>query len=170
MEHESGGAVFRLPDPQLSDELGRMDEIRVELQKSLPDTGKGGFRLTESPFFLKLCPRVVFDPDDASLIKGMYLPLQYWRCLESDPSIRGSRGGKAVGFNNVGRYFDNSSFATLVAGGWVGTTTNQSQVLEAAVREILQTGRTVTLAVKTEVPKEQGSNLENVELDDPSLE
>jgi hypothetical protein len=100
----------------------------------------------------------------------MYLPLQYWRCLESDPSIRGSRGGKAVGFNNVGRYFDNSSFATLVAGGWVGTTTNQSQVLEAAVREILQTGRTVTLAVKTEVPKEQGSNLENVELDDPSLE
>ena len=59
-----------------------------------------GFRLTPNPFFLKLCPRVVFDPDDASLIKGMYIPLAYWRRLEMDPKIRGRQNGHAVSFNN----------------------------------------------------------------------
>lgn len=151
MEHEAGGVMFRLPNEQLAKELRRMDAAWSELQKCVADASMGGFRLMNNPFFVKLCPRVAFDPDDASLIKGMYLPLDYWRCLERDPIISGPREGKRITFENVGRYFSNTSFADLVAGGWIGTTTNQTSVLEAVIREVLQTGRTVTIAVKHQV-------------------
>ena len=38
-----------------------------------------GYRLSENPFFLKFCPRVVFNPDDKGLFKGIYLPLDLWK-------------------------------------------------------------------------------------------
>jgi hypothetical protein len=152
MEQEPGGALFRLPNKDLEEEILRMDAVWTELAKCAPDRERRGFRLTEKPFFLKLCPRIVFDPDDASLVKGMYLPLDYFRRFEADPAIGGPRRGKVVTYDNVGRYFDNTSFASLVAGGWIGTTLNQSSKLEAAIRDILRTGRTVTFAVRSETP------------------
>jgi hypothetical protein len=155
MEQEAKGVRFRLPNRQLDEELKRMEAVWTELQKCADDTGMNGFRLTPNPFFLKLCPRVVFDPDDASLIKGMYIPLAYWRRLEMDPKIRGRQNGHAVSFDNVGRYFDNTSFAHLVGGGWIGTTTNQTAILGAAIREIVESGRTVTIAVKRDVEPER---------------
>jgi hypothetical protein len=154
MEQEFKGVRFRLPNRQLDEELKRMEAVWAELQKCADDTATSGFRLTPNPFFLKLCPRVVFDPDDASLIKGMYIPLGYWRRLEVDPNIRGRRNGHAISFDNVGRYFDNTSFAHLVAGGWIGTTTTQTAILGTAIREIVESGRTVTIAVKRDVERE----------------
>jgi hypothetical protein len=153
MEQEASGAIFRLPNEKLTEEMARMDSVWAELRKCAPDHERAGFRLTQNPFFLKLCPRLVFDPDDASLVKGMYLPVEYWRRLELDPAINGRRKGKAVRYENVGRYFDNTSFASLVAGGWIGTTGPQSVLLEQAIRQILMTGRTVTLAVRSEQPR-----------------
>ena len=86
MEHEAGPAAgFRLPNNQLEKELKRMEQSWAGYQSCPPDTDLDGFRLKENPFFLKLCPRIVFDPDDAGLIKGMYLPLEYWRRLERAP-------------------------------------------------------------------------------------
>ena len=101
------------------------------------------------------CPRIVFDPDDASLIKGMYIPLEYWRRLENHPSIEGRQDGRAVTFDNVGRYLNNTSFSDLVAGGWIGTTTHQTAILDPVVREILETGRTVTIVVKRDLTQEE---------------
>ena len=157
MKHGSGTAAFRLPNEQLEKELKRMEELRAKFRACPADTGLDGFRLKENPFFLKLCPRVVFDPDDASLIKGMYLPLEYWRRLERDPCIKGGRDGKVVTFDNTGRYFDNTSFAHLVADDWIGTTTPQTAILDVVIREILETGRTVTIAVKRDLSSEEQS-------------
>jgi hypothetical protein len=148
MEHEAAGAVFRLPNEQLAKEIERMESILTEMQACHPNDCLKGFRLDETPFFLKLCPRIVFDPDDAGLVKGMYLPLNYWKLLQKDENTRGGRGGQRVTYGNVLRYFDNSAFVSLVANGWVGTTLAQSAVLASAIRAALETGKAVALAVK----------------------
>ena len=155
MENESGTVRFRLPNEQLTAELRRMEELWLELQKASQDDGLGAYRLKDNPFFLKLCPRIVFDPDDASLVKGMYIPLEYWRLLEKDPSILGPSDGRAVTYDNVGRFLNNTSFGHLVAGGWIGTTLSQTAVLDSVIREILETGRTVTIAVKRDLTVEE---------------
>lgn len=143
MEEEVGGARFRLPNEQLAKELARMAELAAELEQCEQDTRLSGFRLTPNPFFLKLCPRIVFDPDSFGLIRGMYIPVEYWRRLELDPSIDGKRDGRAVSFQNAGRYFDNTTFAELVAKGWVGTTGKQSELLDTLIRDIVESGRSV---------------------------
>ena len=40
----------------------------------------------------------------------------------------------------------------MVASSWVGTTITQSQSLEAVIRAVLESGRTVTFAVKRSPP------------------
>lgn len=152
MEYEAGTtARFRLPNDQLESELQRMEELWAQFGGCPPDADLDGFRLKENPFFLKLCPRIVFDPDDAGLVKGMYLPVEYWRRLERAPDIRGARGGKVITFDSAKRHFDNTTFAQLVAGGWIGTTTRQTAVLDGVITEILEAGRTVTIAIKRDL-------------------
>jgi hypothetical protein len=149
MEDEWGPPTFRLPNAQLAKELERMEALATKLRECEPDGRLSGFRLAHNPFFLKFCPRIVFDPDSRSLIKGMYIPLEYWRRLEGDPCIEGERGGRAVTYRNVGRYFSNTSFVELVAGGWIGTTGAQTDFLDPLIREIVESGRTVTIAIKS---------------------
>lgn len=141
-------ALFRLPNSQLTQEISRMDTLLEELRACPSDTSCDGFRLTENPFFLKLCPRLVFNPDDIGLIPGMYLPLEYWKLLEQHPRIQGPMGGRHVSYKNIGRYFDNTSFTMVVAKAWVGTTPNQSMVLREAIRQTLEAGKAVAVAVK----------------------
>lgn len=153
MEREDGPngvpqAVFRLPNTQLAEEIRRMDALLATIQACPADTSHDGYRLTENPFFLKLCSRLVFNPDDIGLVPGMYLPLDYWKLLVQSPGIPGPRGGLRVTFENAGRHFDNSSFTTIVSKSWVGTTPSQSDVLKEAIRQTLETGKAVAIAVK----------------------
>lgn len=155
-------AVFRLPDAQLKEEIDRMDAVLDALKSCTPNTDIGGFRLTENPFFLKLCPRLVFNPDDVGLVPGMYLPLDYWKLLEKDPGIKGPKGGLRITFNNAKRHFDNTSFTTVVSKAWVGTTPSQSQVLQEVIRKTLETGKAVAIAVKPKKSDEPKENDEEV--------
>ena len=84
MENGANGPEFRWNvNDRLADEINRMDRLLEELRK-LPDSGAPySFRLHSNPFFLKLCPRVVFNPDDKGLFNGMYLPLDLWKGLAS---------------------------------------------------------------------------------------
>lgn len=154
-ENGIGHAVFRLPNAQLVEEIARMDAMLMELRACDPNAVHDGFRLTDNPFFLKLCPRLVFNPDDIGLVPGMYLPLDYWKLLEQHPGIKGPRGGLRVTYDNVGRHFDNSAFTTVVAKAWVGTTPSQSAVLRDVIRQTIETGKAVAIAVK---PKEQDAS------------
>jgi len=79
----------------------------------------------------------------------MYLPLDLWKCLATHPATQGPRGGRLLTYYNEGRKLTNSEFVTLIANAWIGTTVLQSAVLEQAARSVLETGKTVTLAVKT---------------------
>jgi hypothetical protein len=156
MEKADDGAVFRFPNVQLTDEIARMDRALQDLRQCSPNIERNGFRLLDNPFYLKFCSRLIFNPDDAGLVPGMYLPLDYWRLIEADPSLVGPGGGRQVTFGNVGRYFDNTRFITLVAGAWIGTTISQSEVLRRVIREIVGGGRALTLAVKTDTGDHDG--------------
>ena len=154
MEREKDESVFRLPNAQLDKEIKRMQAILDELKKYSQCNEKGGFRLNTNPFFLKLCSRMVFNPDDAGLIPGMYIPLDYWNVLSIDQSISGPKGGKAINYKNVGRYFDNTEFVQLVSKAWVGTTINQSQILEKTIQSSIESGKAVAIGIKTDIPRD----------------
>ena len=156
-------AVYRLPNAQLKEEIDRMDTVLSALKACAPNTGIGGFRLTENPFFLKLCSRLVFNPDDVCLVPGMYLPLDYWKLLESDPGIQGPKGGLRITYENAKRHFDNTAFTTVVSKAWVGTTPSQSQVLQDVIRATLETGKAVAIAIKPKKSTEPRDDDQEVE-------
>jgi hypothetical protein len=158
MEKEGPDDVYRFPNGQLSEEIDRMDSVTSELVKVRSNSEADGYRLSEDPFFLKICPRIVFQPDDISLIKGMYLPLEYWKMLSIHPDMIGPKGGKRLSYKNVRRYFNNTEFVTLAAGGWVGTNIEQSKLLEKAIQSTLESGRAVVFAVNNEKDKRHRNN------------
>jgi hypothetical protein len=149
----SGKAEFRLPSPQLDAEIARMDATLAAISALSDDESRDSFRLHGNPFFLKLCARHVFNPDDGGLFPGMYLPLDYWRRLVLHEATEGTRGGRLVTFENVGRKLSESEFIPLVAGAWVGTGISQSTVLERVVREVIENGKAITLAVQSRTGK-----------------
>ena len=150
MERASGGkATFRLPDAQLELEIERMEATSLAIAALPEDEARDSFRLNGGPFFLKLCSRHIFNPDDGGLFPGMYLPLEYWRRLVLDDATKGPRNGRLVTFENVGRKLSESEFILLVAGAWVGTAASQSSLLEQVVREVIESGKAVALAVRS---------------------
>jgi hypothetical protein len=143
----AGKAEFRLPDAQLDVEIARMTATIDSLAEIPGDPDRDSFRLHEGPFFLKLCSRHLFNPDDGGLFPGMYLPLDYWRRLVEDDATLGERGGRLVTFENVGRRLSEADFISLVAGGWIGSNAAQSNALQQVVRDVIESGRAVAFAV-----------------------
>ena len=150
MEKEKFDSVYRFPNEQLTEEINRMDTITSELNKVQSNVEADGFRLSENPFFLKICSRIDFEPNNVGLIKGMYLPIKYWKMISNHPSMVGPKGGKRLSYKNVRRYFDNTQFVNLASGGWVGTNIEQSKLLVKAIRSTIESGRSVVFAVKNE--------------------
>jgi hypothetical protein len=153
MEKDDGeGSIFRLPDTQLAAEISRMAALLASLGSLPADKEHDAFRLNLNPFFLKLCPRMIFKPDDIGLTKGMYLHLDHWKAIEASghQSFFGPKGGRRVSYGNVRRFLNNSEFVSLVANAWVGTTPSQSALLATLVRAVVENGKAVIVAVKTE--------------------
>jgi hypothetical protein len=138
---------------QFVQEIARMDALLTELGKIQSGSDPDGYRFSENPFFLKFCPRVVFNPDDKGLFKGIYLPLDLWKRADAAGKLKGSKGGNVLTFANVGRRINNSEFVGLVSNSWVGTSIEQSAILGPAIREALASGKTVTFAIKHIVRK-----------------
>ena len=157
MEKENDKFIFRLPNSQLSEEITRMDSILNSLELTEGNELIHDYRISEKPFFIKICPRLEFTPDNVGLSSGMYIPLDYIKLLQNDKCIEGKRGGKGITYNNVGRYFDNTAFKTIIEGGWIGTNQNQSLLLEEIIKDILQNGKTAVLAIKKRLEKDFAS-------------
>lgn len=156
MRKETNGHAFRWtndPTDDLVKEIARMKDLLKQLDMLGDDGTKEGFRLHTNPFFLKLCPKIVLNPDDKGLFTGMYIPLDYWTRFDQDTCSSGPRGGKYATYENVGRKLNNSEFIPLVAGAWIGSTIPQSAFLSHLVREVLSTGRTVALSIESPGPE-----------------
>jgi len=157
-KHNTLGAVFRHPEKQLTEEVNRMDDFLIQLGKVTASKSKDNVRLSENPFFFKFCPRIQFEPNKTGLTKGMYIPFSYWKALEAEPLETG-RKTKDLAYSTVGRYFDNTSFAMMVANAWVGTSISQSTLLEKWIRDVIGSGRAITFAVKNESAAEENENI-----------
>ena len=130
MEKADEAHEFRWQDKdKFIEEIARMDALLAELAKLQLDREPDGFRFSTNPFFLKFCPRIVFNPDDKGLFKGIYVPLDLWKLLASSGRLKGPTGGNVLSYENVGRRFNNSEFVALVANSWVRTTIGQSVAL-----------------------------------------
>lgn len=158
MEKESDCHRFRLPNKQLSEEISRMESIYDRIKTTRGDNAIGHYRISEAPFFIKICQRLDFKPDDAGLCPGMYISLDYIKMLEKDKCIEGTNGGKGITYDNVGRYFDNTAFKTIIEGGWIGTNPNQSLLIEEIIKDILKHGKTAVVAIKKDLVSRKTSN------------
>jgi hypothetical protein len=140
------GWLYR-PDGNHQDEVARMQSIRF-VSSDPPDVLN--YRLGPGACFFKLCESVVFDPDAAELIRGMYLPFEYF--VASQGSAKGARGGAAYGYSTLPRHLTNTSFVQLVQDGWVGSSGSVSTELRTYVEATVRAGQSVMLAVGTGRP------------------
>lgn len=161
MEKPNEHHEFRWKDgDQLAKEIAQMDITLATLSGIKNESTPDSFRFHDNPFFLKICPRFNFNPDDKGLYPGMYFPLEYWKLLASDDVTLGPKGGRVINFRTTKRRLSNSEFVTIVAGAWVGTTIPQSAALEPIIEEILKSNRTLTFAVKSDDPDDEGDAVE----------
>ena len=77
MEKEGDKFVFRLPNLQFTEEISRMDSIIQSLKSTKGNGFIHDYRFNENPFFVKICPKLEFAPDNVGLSSGMYMPLDY---------------------------------------------------------------------------------------------
>jgi hypothetical protein len=149
MESASGTTHFRLPNKDLNKEIDRMRSIEAQLKAIPIDESKENYRLNSGAFYIKLCARSQFNPDDIKLFPGMYFALDHWLRIASDTSLTGPLRGRLVTNENAGRYIDNDFFIKLVANAWIGTHLEQSAALEVAIRNTLESGKAIALAVES---------------------
>jgi hypothetical protein len=104
----------------------------------------------------------IWNPFDVSPLKHRR-PLIHWghEEIKSDSKAysylpEGPRGGRVLSYDNVGRMLTNTEFIALVANAWVGTTIPQWALLEKAIREVVETGKTITLAIKQQAQSSDG--------------
>ena len=159
LAYEPQGWLYRPSrDANFAAERQRMLDLRSSL--GLPGPGFSApheYRLSGEPFFFKLCSPRLFDQSSDQLIRGMYIPLEYFDLLEASGSLAGPRGGVAIGWDTAGRWLDNTTFARLVGDAWIGTYGQASRSLAEVIRGGLHLGRAVVVAIEEGGPRRFGT-------------
>lgn len=147
---EASGTVYRLSaDRNFKVERDRMIALRRRLPVPGPAfSNPGEFRLNGDPFYFKLCSPRLVEQSSQDLIRGMYIPLEYFDLLAVSGNLAGPRGGESIGWDRAGRWLDNTTFVRLVADAWVGTYGSASRHIAEAIRSGLRIGRAVVVAVE----------------------
>jgi hypothetical protein len=146
MRAESVGVRKELsyrPDSNLTDELERMRRIDDLCQEH-----PGEFRLLSTACWMKLCNPDPLIDDPAALIKGMYFAREHFEELLR--TCQGPRGGTRIGYDNVPRHLNNTTFTELVADGWIGSRGPATDEISWLIRESLETGHAVVVGVQTD--------------------
>jgi hypothetical protein len=147
-DKDEGEAVYRLGDKSYHNELQRMQDFDGLLMKAKPHLlfDLNDYRLHSGTAYFKLCPAEVIDLTSTDMIKGMYIPLDYWELLIKSPKTVGPKGGKLLTFDNVERYFNNTLFIELVQAGWIGSKLMQTNALTDLIKNSINNDRSVLLA------------------------
>lgn len=162
MLRESGEYRYR-PDSQFAEELKRMQDFRDEVSATAESPALlADYRLNPGAFYFKFHESEVFDPVSASLIKGMHIPLDYWELFDASEHSRGPRGGKYVGYDNIGRYLNNTEFEYMVAKGMVGSYGTVTELLINIVRPlVVDLKHSVTVGIKYRMGDDLGGDGED---------
>lgn len=153
VEEQSGWLYRPSGDRNFAPERKRMVDLRARLGLPGPAfSGPDEFRLTGEPFYFKFCSSRLVDQSSDQLIRGMYIPLGFFDLLEASGGLTGPRGGIAIGWDNAGRWLDNTTFTHLVADAWIGTYGQASRQMAEVIRGGLRLGRAVIVAVEETGP------------------
>lgn len=153
LEKSSGGAsdVEReswsyTREQDLAEQLHRMEKIGPSAALNARD-----WRIVQNPFWFKFVRTDAFDPNDARVLRGMYVPSDYLRVGIQSKSFRGPRGGFRIGYDNV-RYVPREPFIELVRRGYSGSTSANSAEITAAISAI-SSGRELVVVSKAHAPR-----------------
>lgn len=147
---EATGSVYRpSADPNFKVERDRMLALRKRLSVPGPAfSSPGEFRLNGDPFYFKFCSPRLVDHSSQDLIRGMYIPLEYFDLLAGSGKLAGPRGGQSISWHSAGRWLDNTTFVHLVADAWIGTYGSASRHIADVIRGGLRIGRAVVVAIE----------------------
>lgn len=139
MKQDKNRKWFYRPDSNHAKEMARMKKIPSQAAKPVDALN---FRLNYGPCYFKLCPSKHEDGFTPGLIKGMYLPIEYFEAIDA----RGPRGGEVYGYETVPRHLNNTQFIDLVRDGWIGSAGEVSKDLQALIESLVGAGDSVVLA------------------------
>ncbi len=146
---ERGGTderwVFR-PDASFDNELKRMRGLTLSTGAN---AAPHSFRLDERCCFLKICATSTPEAFSSELVRGAYLPLAYWDCLETSGALIGPRDGRVLTDRSVGRYLTNTQFIDLVKAAWIGSRGETSATIQKIVEAGLRSNKSLILASAT---------------------
>jgi hypothetical protein len=135
MERDSDDWYYRpASDGHIAEQLDRMRAVDEKcLLSALPGDD---YRLSAAPCWIKLCRSENVIPRTDELIRGMYLTRAYFERLKDDPETpcRGERGAVRFSYGTVPRYLDNTTFAQLVADGWIGSSGTATGLIRSRSR------------------------------------
>jgi hypothetical protein len=95
------------------------------------------YRLHPGCFYLRLSAPETYTPLSPDLMRGLYLPLDFWPIVEALPEVTGSNKGSRVSYNNT-RYLNNTLFSELAQYGWIGTKQKHTDALTEELIKIIQ--------------------------------
>ena len=157
MEHDGDDWYYRPSgDGHITAQLDRMRVVDEKcLLSALPSDD---YRLSAAPCWIKLCRSENVIPRTDELIRGMYLTRAYFEHLKDDPQTpcRGQRGAVRFSYGTVPRYLDNTTFAMLVADGWIGSSGTGTDLIKEQIEASRAGRREPILAFASgQVPKAQ---------------
>lgn len=155
-ERESKGIYYNPKERSQIQELKRMQEIFKLLQKDEKSVRLEEFRLSECPFFFKLCKRNQFKATDHAIIPGAYIPLTQWNMLLKHKSTIGPNGGRQIGYHTLGkRYIGTKTFVDLMQRGFIGTQLLGSKRIAKYIESILEQKHSVIYAIDSRKHEKQ---------------
>jgi hypothetical protein len=136
--------VFRpSADGSLSRELARMRKVpTAPLTAGVP----ASYRLNPGACYIKLCNPTTPTLTSPELVKGLYIPLDYWDCMAASSAVRGKRGGIVFSYDTVDRHLNNSLFVELARDAWIGSRGATSADLAKVVGAGVAAGRSLVVA------------------------
>lgn len=115
-------------DSQFCDELDRMRNLEDKHRTTTASGRLVDHRLSDATCFFKMCD-FEQEMEIEDLARGQYLDLGTWDALDNDGALSGPQGGKRYLYASADRYFSNTEFTHLAAGGWIGSRATQSEAL-----------------------------------------
>ena len=146
----NGGTYYTSSDGNYSKEMDRMVNTRSIFE--IPDLGNDFahklFRLSECPYYLKLCP-------DSSLttnkfVSGACIHLDHWNRLMLSPKCTTSHGNHKLSYDDLdGRHLRSGEFIHLVKRGLIGGYLASIEHLMQIIKQLHAQKHMVVSAIET---------------------
>jgi hypothetical protein len=137
-------------DTQFRDEMARMERF------DRPDSERGSYRMTSSPFFFKLVRRY-----GATGGPGILLSLGHLQQMLSKGHLNGPRGGLRIAYSELnGHYLRGETFVDLVRSGYIGSHSATTDHLQTLIDVTLSEGRAAVAAIQRALPDTQYSQID----------